>query len=581
MHPLSSNHSSLIEANGYKVVLEKLLQRLSATKPTTRNPLQEMHTYVARKPLNIVTEIVEVLSASPGDIVLDGFMGSGTTLYAALSTARRAVGVDLSKLACRVVEATIKRYDLETYDALIEELFTGVFAEIDRLWRTKCPHCGMIAEIEREFFSIVTDNERPRLGRLQLRQLKYHCPHCNPGRQTYSVKSADRVDVEFLEGLQDQALRAFERFDVSLIHNTRIAIQEGSTLADYFSYRGMLSVSLLIQAIEDLPNVAEKELVWVTLSSAIHLIKLSDWKGSTQIPYWRPKSKFTGRNPRKFFSRSYKRVRKAKNYALENFKGDLHPSFKALTRANSGAFIQQGSIVEVLKQLPEASIDLIVTDPPYSDQVPYLEYSALWDALLDLENLTEDQLNKEIVVSDSPQRRKDEAEFYRLLSEAVAEMGRVLKPRKFAAVFYHEFSIRAWRVLIEAAQAANLSYLCQLNVGRQHRSLKNVLNPQQTLDGNSLVLFVKDPMHRDYSTLSDIKGVLSILDQVGTDIINRYGGAATSQQLYDEGVLSKIVELGALRTIEERYDTLLPLFKELFNFSDGYWRVRTPPNITG
>lgn len=42
------------------------------------------------------------LFTQPGDVVLDPFMGSGTTLAAAVGIGRRAIGVDINEDYCRV-----------------------------------------------------------------------------------------------------------------------------------------------------------------------------------------------------------------------------------------------------------------------------------------------------------------------------------------------------------------------------------------------------------------------------------------------------------------------------------------------
>lgn len=56
----------------------------------------------AQKPLELVRQIVERVTP-PGGVVLDPYAGSGTTLEAARTSGRRAIGVELEKRHCETV----------------------------------------------------------------------------------------------------------------------------------------------------------------------------------------------------------------------------------------------------------------------------------------------------------------------------------------------------------------------------------------------------------------------------------------------------------------------------------------------
>jgi site-specific DNA-methyltransferase (adenine-specific) len=68
------------------------------------SPVQREH--VTQKPVEMMREIVEIVPA--GAMVLDPFMGSGTTGVAALQAGRRFIGVELTEhhfdIACRRIE---------------------------------------------------------------------------------------------------------------------------------------------------------------------------------------------------------------------------------------------------------------------------------------------------------------------------------------------------------------------------------------------------------------------------------------------------------------------------------------------
>ena len=54
------------------------------------------------KPVSLMSKLVQLCS-EPGEIVLDPFAGSGTTLVAAKSAGRRAIGVEIEEAFCEVI----------------------------------------------------------------------------------------------------------------------------------------------------------------------------------------------------------------------------------------------------------------------------------------------------------------------------------------------------------------------------------------------------------------------------------------------------------------------------------------------
>jgi site-specific DNA-methyltransferase (adenine-specific) len=70
-------------------------------------PYRERLGYPTQKPLALLDRIVRA-SSNPGDIVLDPFCGSGTTLVAAQSLGRRWVGIDASEDAVSIASKRLR-----------------------------------------------------------------------------------------------------------------------------------------------------------------------------------------------------------------------------------------------------------------------------------------------------------------------------------------------------------------------------------------------------------------------------------------------------------------------------------------
>ncbi len=74
--------------------------------PALRGNHPERVPFPTQKPLALLRRVVALVT-DPGDLVLDPFCGSGTTLVAALESGRRAIGVDTSRPALDLARARL------------------------------------------------------------------------------------------------------------------------------------------------------------------------------------------------------------------------------------------------------------------------------------------------------------------------------------------------------------------------------------------------------------------------------------------------------------------------------------------
>jgi len=87
--------------------------------------------YPTQKPILLLERIIE-LSTEPGDIVLDPFCGSGTSLVAAALSSRRFIGIDIASDACQLSRSRLES-PVKTESALLEsgrESYTNADTEL-------------------------------------------------------------------------------------------------------------------------------------------------------------------------------------------------------------------------------------------------------------------------------------------------------------------------------------------------------------------------------------------------------------------------------------------------------------------
>jgi adenine-specific DNA methylase len=75
-----------------------------------------------------------------GKIVLDPFMGGGTTIVEALRLGCKVIGLDINPVAWFLTKKEVESVTLDALDEAFEHLAEGVGQFIRRYYRTRCPH---------------------------------------------------------------------------------------------------------------------------------------------------------------------------------------------------------------------------------------------------------------------------------------------------------------------------------------------------------------------------------------------------------------------------------------------------------
>ncbi len=71
---------------------------------------QQALVYPSQKPIGLFYWIIRRFT-KPDDIICDPYMGSGTTLLAALKAGRRCIGIDINRKACDIAVERLRDYD--------------------------------------------------------------------------------------------------------------------------------------------------------------------------------------------------------------------------------------------------------------------------------------------------------------------------------------------------------------------------------------------------------------------------------------------------------------------------------------
>lgn len=508
-----------------------------------------------------------------GKIVLDPFMGGGTTIVEALRMGSKVIGVDINPVAWFVAKKEIEPVDLNELDTAFSSLEKTAGKRIKEYYYTTCPN-GHNAQVMYYFWVKIADCRKcgtkirlfpnyelsrrdhtnvclcpnclqiietlgydpdtkchrcgkvfdPRKG-VSGRGI-FRCPDCSEEQKLLDAveRKGTALDKELhaLEGYCKNCGRFFKRIDEkdlkrwkqvkaeferckeSLLFPRRMIPTEGRSdprpvnhgythFWQMFNERQLLCLSILLEQILKISDQNIRELMLIAFSDCldannmfckyeIEWHKISLFFG---LHAFHPIERPTENNVwgtafgRGTFVKCFKKVRRAKAYCQkpyerllnlhgkrynkrtgnERIEGQLVRDFDELRYTDHAALLRCQSS-EDLPFIPDESVDAVITDPPYFDNVQYSEladffYVWLRLALKNTYRLFKPKLSShpnEIVKNDKLGKTTDF--FKEGLQRVFVECHRVLKDDGLLIFTFHHNKTWAWegiaKLLIEA-----------------------------------------------------------------------------------------------------------------------------------
>ncbi|MGH2516733.1 MAG: DNA methyltransferase, partial [Ktedonobacterales bacterium] len=148
------------------------------------------------------------------------------------------------------------------------------------------------------------------------------------------------------------------------------------------------------------------------------------------------------------------------------------------------AFVIQGSATS-LDYLPDESVDLVFTDPPFGANINYSEMNILWESWL---GRYTDARNEAIV---NAVQGKDVADYQRLMTESLRECYRVLRSGHWMLLVFMNSSHTVWTALRNAIADAGFTIRQADIFDKQHGTFKQFVSDNTA--GCDLVLHCWKP----------------------------------------------------------------------------------------
>ena len=395
----------------------------------SHTPPYKMHKYFARRPHNVFKQLVHEFSAI-GEIVLDPFCGGGVTIYEGIIKQRKVIGCDLNPLSIFIVRNMVKKNTvdkdfqniikkLENYLSYLQNEYmifrhdgkTYNIDWVEMALSVRCPKCG---------------KQTPLSNTLRVKAGKYHCQNIDCKLNiidTFNVNICERSSAQCLYLIsyskKEKIHKEFDLEDKEVydghikflkeeLSKHKIAVpqdiiplewdrqfEDGLAkkgilyFQDLFTKRNLYILLLLqnkINSYKESMGQEKFELLRMILSNVVkdtNIMSFTNegWQSGkpttwSKHAYWIP-NQFCEVPVLPSFEKSVERVFAALKYnKTHNYISKQVYSFPELNIGDGNLLLFNKPIN--LVDIPDNSIDAIITDPPYGSNVQYLELSHFW-----------------------------------------------------------------------------------------------------------------------------------------------------------------------------------------------------------
>lgn len=456
------------------------------------DPILNAHFYHTKVPPKAIEKFIRHYT-SEGDVVLDGFGGTGTTGIACNNTKRYGVVADLSPIAAFIGYNQTVKFDLNAFIETTTQIRQRIKNELSWMYETK--HTSPSGNISNGFIDYVIWSDI------------FECPFCKH-EYCFWDKAVDFNNDSVLDEFKcsncdgtlskDNSSKAFQMiFDQGVGESTLHVKQKPVIISythgkkRYFKKPDFDDLSV-IEKIEDF-----KFDNW--LPTYPMMFKGENWgdlwrsgyhKGYTHTHHFYTKRNLLAlstiynliqtiqeqrvKNALSFlFTSLYSRSHRMNRYIPEHgrhvgpLSGTLYMSYmqveiniinifeektksilKIYDQLKNKIIVTTQSVNSLMSQIGPNTIDYIFTDPPFGDNLPYSELNFILESWLKVFT----NIQNEAIINSS--QNKGLSEYKELMNQAFKVYYDLLKPKRWITVIFHNSKSSVWLAIQEAISKA-------------------------------------------------------------------------------------------------------------------------------
>ncbi len=483
--------------------------------------------YWSKKSIHLASAAYSIFS-NKDDIICDPFLGSGSSLYGIFNLPRKFIGIELNEMPLKLIEFNL-RNDKDFLISYMARKLNSFRSEFNCLYKYPCLTCASELVLKYAYVNIENGNLFPT-------QFSLECNLCgkvvlNKSNNHYFKKYTNY----YIERNNKLRTKTALKSDGNLIKNTRIAISEDMHISQLFS---PINFYILEQYKKHFKN---DDIMLSLLCGVLQLCKFTDKKSQSQFPYWFPKNDSLDRNILDLLEKKVKELKSKMFYLNSNIK--ICNSFNQLKLEDGKAcYLLNKSVNNIdKKDLPHGCIDLVITDPPYFDQVAYSEYLKLWEYFTGYKS----DLKNEIIVSQRSEYLSDKSKYLNDLNCAFENISKICTNEARMLLYFKDTNLNNMNSVLDIVSNNGFVFKEQCHVNKNTYTYKQNATPEGTLFGECMLYFQKNkklivnPSHNKIIDKNENNEVMII--QFIDDYLNGCKSASLSEIL-DNGLLKMLYE---------------------------------------
>lgn len=524
------------------VNIDSLKNELCNLTPTKNNPMYNSHMYWSQKAFNICDSLIDALS-NRGDVIFDPFLGSGVTTLEAIKSdlSRCAIGCDINDMPLFISKVLLSINATPDIKVTLEN-FIQELNSLRHYYETTCPKCNSTGIISKVIF----DKPERTSSNITIKAINYSCSCTKKG-----IKLPDKTDYAKLG--TTRKLKNITK--TSLLYNSKIAVTENDDIKNIFTGRNISVLDDILSIINKYEPAYQNILKYI-LMSILHLCKITDKHSNSQWPLWIPKTDCVEKNIIDIYTKKIKKFFDVIPFMKNNYAdSQIAESYNMLSPGNC-LLLQKGSQLITEHDIPDNGVDLIITDPPYLEQVLYSEYMQLYKPFLNLDY----NLNDEIIVSSAPSRSKNREDYFHLLDLVFNMCSHKLKLNHYLCLYFHDCNLNVWNELISILEKNCFRFITQIHIEKTV-TLKNIISPKKSLNGDSILIFSRSTTPIKHIAEEDVSEIEHNIIRQAKYMVKSNGPLSTPE-LYDNGLMEILIQNGWLQKLSSKYSSLVDIFEK-------------------